>query len=766
MIDKIIKPLKTDRNTFFTYILTLATIYILVDRIFEVLFIIFTGTSFSYWGPIQYTLALACPIFAFLFSFPSKFVKSKLMKLSFFYAYVSALYIIAMSMFVQWLNLGIWTFLLSIPNYSELALTFPELFKPALTMLALYIPLTTFYPVFKWLFAGVNDTKLLKDSIQDYGGISLAPVPKNSGDFSFEITLCIDDTTGKKAIIPENGRFSQTLVVGPSGSGKTSMIFEPMIARDLEKKFFFSEISKEMGFTALKTGIATLKNPYSNDYLNKNFNLNMLSPSINRSKLYETYMDKLILDSSNNSYVYKNLGLTYMAPDYDSISHMIDVANNFHIPYVNIDPNNENSIGLNPFIYNDPIQIGTTISSVLKNMYVYATSDTVVHAFKEKMASQAIENVCILLKVMYPKLNNENLPTLEDLLHCLLDFSIVENMCRKMEEIPELANKYKLQLEYFKKAFYSDGAWKSDVESSLHAVTSVLDSLLRNPGVKRILCNKETSLNYDNALKNGGIVFACTRRGDLGASTHKSFGLFFILLMQASVLSRPGNEKNRIPHFFYVDEFPDFICDATEPIFTLYRKYKVGAIISAQNLAQLVGESKNNKYKQTILANCTNKVVFGGNTPEDNEWWAIELGEKREWKFSNTYNTDKHSYDPKYANINWGWKKNFEPGKVQSTKFKQCLYKIRNNSGKLVYGKGKLDFLESKYKEPKKIKTYNFEKFTNSTTEDSDISKKNLKNSHFTDTSIEIDPIKTDYQDAKFMQESDDAIVYNIKGKK
>ena len=60
--------------------------------------------------------------------------------------------------------------------------------------------------------------------------------------------------------------FNLLLVCGGSGSGKTSMVFEPFIARDLERKFFYSEVSKEMGFTALKTKIAVLNKPYSNDF--------------------------------------------------------------------------------------------------------------------------------------------------------------------------------------------------------------------------------------------------------------------------------------------------------------------------------------------------------------------------------------------------------------------------------------------------------------------------------------------------------------------
>ena len=95
IIDKFLNFLKTDRNTFATYILTLITVYLAVDRVVEMLLMIFTGVSFSYWGPLQYTFALACPVFAYLFSGPSKFATSKAKKVTLFYIYVIGLYIIA-----------------------------------------------------------------------------------------------------------------------------------------------------------------------------------------------------------------------------------------------------------------------------------------------------------------------------------------------------------------------------------------------------------------------------------------------------------------------------------------------------------------------------------------------------------------------------------------------------------------------------------------------------------------------------------------------
>ena len=160
----------------------------------------------------------------------------------------------------------------------------------------------------------------------------------------------------------------------------------------------------------------------------------------------------------------------------------------------------------------------------------------------------------------------------------------------------------------------------------------------RYPGVKSIICNRTNNINYEKILENGEVVFLCTRRGDLGANVHKTFGMFFILFMQNAILRRPGNENTRIPHFLYIDEFPEFISKVTEPIFTLYRKYKVGTTISSQTLAQL--GDVNSKYRNTIVSNCINKLELGNNSIEENDWWSKEFGNIRKWTFGNSYDTE------------------------------------------------------------------------------------------------------------------------------
>lgn len=772
-IDKFLKLLKTDRNTFATFILTLITAYLVVDRLLELLIMIFTGISSSYWGPIQYTLAFACPIFAFLFSGSSKFVTSDQIKLSFFHSYVIALYILIVSMITQWLNAGCWCLLLSLPNYPVLATDCGHLIQSALCWIAAYVPLATFYPIITWILTTIDDSKDIRDSIFEYRGISLSDKPAGTGPFTCEVALGKDKVTGKAVKLSELRRFNQMLVVGVSGSGKTSMVFEPMIAQDISKKLFLRENAKELAFVALKSGIANLSCPYDNDYINNNFNLNMIKPSESKLKVFQIYMKKMIYNIYGGQMIYRDLGITYMCPDFESISRIIEVAECHKIKVNLIDPNDKKSPGLNPFIFDDPLKTSIAISTVLSGLYAKTAPDLEI-AYRENFSNQAIENLTILLKEMYPRMNDDEIPTLEDLLSLLNDFKAVEHMCEKMKEIPELIEKYPMLLTYFKRNFYQDGIGRQDTEKFIYSASTQLDNLLRHPGVRAILCNRTNNINYDKAIANGEITLVCTRRGDLGASAHKAFGLFFLMLMQYSVLRRPGNENSRIPHFLYIDEFPDFICNSTESIFTLYRKYKVGTVISAQNLAQL--DSGNSKIGKTIIANCANKMVFGNNSPSDNDWWSKELGEKREWDWNSSYDFKKDEYDSKVLGIKLKYKDKYSAGKIQALKGKQCAYKFRDLSNKNVVGVTNLDYLEAKYKEKQSTKKFNFEKFSSNgssvDTEDYDsTSSKSIfsrrKNpilsgfSEYDNSDVELDPIKSDSSDSTYKFDSEDPIIFN-----
>lgn len=777
LIDKFLKKLNTDRNTFATYLLTLICIYISVDRIVEMLLMIFTGVSYSYWGPIAYTFALACPVFAFAFSCPSKFARTKDNKVTLFFFYSIFFYIIALSMFTQWLNMGAWLLLLSVPNYTELITDFSDLVRPAMRSISLFLPLVTIFPFINWSYLGVNQTSAQIKSIWDYHGINLASSPKDKGAYSCELYICFDSYTGKTIIMPEQSRFQSLFVCGGSGTGKTSLVYEPLIARDLEKKYFFKEVSKEMGYTALKTRIATLEAPYDNDYLNKNFNLNMLQPVEGKETIFKNYLKKMMLGTVDGKNVYKNIGLTLMAPDYEVIEHMIEVCDNFGIDYNIIDPNNSKSLGLNPFVYKDSSKTALTISSVIKSMYNTAHTD-IDEAYKEDISMQAIENLVVLLKEVYPKMNEGKLPNMEDMLKMFTNFELIEKMCKilehDIENDPNKKEKFAVLLAYFKKNFYNNAPAKSTMEKYIYSIASQLDNLLRIPGIKNILCNRYSNIDFDKTLANSEVTFICTRRGDLGPVGHKALGLFYLISMQNSVLRRPGVESSRVPYFIYVDEFADFICKDTEAMFTMYRKYRVGSIISTQNLQQLETPELNVNYRNTILANCYSKIMTGGGAYDELEWWANELGLHREWKWTESMDMKKEEYDSKAGNVSWKFVPNFTAGRLQTLGLTDCAYKIRRPDGKPMVGPGKLVFLESKYKEQHKIKTFDFGKYsdgvTTETEDDSSSMRKkfNPNKIDFKGDNDEFDPIQTDTTDSKYMFDNQDAIVvtFNKKRKK
>lgn len=742
LLDKFLKKLNVNRNTFFTYILTLLTVYLAVDRIVEMLIMIFTGISSSYWGPITYTLALACPVFAFAFSGSSSYADTRASKVTLFYTFLIGFYIIALSMFVQHLNMGAWLLFVSAPSYVTIATEFSNLIRPAFCALSLYLPLVTIYPFVKFILLQVDDSNTMIKSIWDFRGIDLSDNSAKHGPYACDLALFKDFDNSKKMSLPEERRFQSLLVCGGSGTGKTAMIFEPVIAQDIEKKYFFKEASKELGFTALKTGIANLSAPYSNEYLNKYFSLNMLAPSFGKDTLFNTFVKKMVLSSSPYN-VYKDIGITYMSPDYETLSQMMTVCNNYEIGYNIIDPSQpEKSIGLNPFVYDNPTKIAIIISSALQGISSRDNNE-IRDTYKEEISLQILENLSILLKVMYPKMHDGTLPNMEDLLTLLSNFELVEKMCKILNQDEELAEKYQMELSYFRRTFFANSKGKEETEKNAYIISSRLENLLRAPSIRNILCNRHNNINFDHALANGEVTFICTRRGESGKVAHKAFGLFFLLSMQNAVLSRPGNEKSRIPHFLYIDEFPDFLSKDTETIFTMYRKYRVATTISAQSISQFNPNADKDNFNSVVLGNCANKIYTGGSTPiNELEWWASEIGKWKQWKFGQDYDgkSEKMGSTLKDPKLEYTLKLN--SNRLQTLGQNRCGYKILNDGGKPQIGEGIMYYLSSKYKEKHPSKKYNFAKFSTGTSglpNDDDTSGSNKK--------IKFNPKKLTFKD-------------------
>lgn len=472
---------------------------------------------------------------------------------------------------------------------------------------------------------------------------------------------------------------------------------------------------------------------------------------------------------SNGTFLYRNLGLTSISPEPDHTAKVAEIAKAFNIPVTIIDPNDANSIGLNPFKIEHAPLCALIISSVLKSLYddEHPEHD---EAYMQNSAHQAIQNVVVLLKAVYPNLHNGDLPNLEDVLICLTNFDYTEELCEELKKDEELAKEHFLLISYFEQFFYKSSGDRETTKRLVHFATAQLDYMFKSGECRKILCdrNPENNLDYRDAITRGDVILLCTRHVDFGGLVSRGIARFFLM----SLLRGMGdmlNLEDRMPHFLYMDGFDFYAYPDVSDLFTLGRKLKVGATMSAQNLAGIGGPSST--FMQSMATNAPTKLSFGNCTPEDFAWWENEFCKRREWVVSNTYDSSNEEYGTNLGNVQWTWKDNLSAAKIQGIRFKECVYKTKDKNGNNKVSFGCVDFLPSKYLAPHKSKSYDFGKYSIGMSK-KDKDKENqkpkfdYKNPDFHDLDIGVDPIHTDATDSSYFFENNDAISFNLGGNK
>ena len=739
MLDNIKKKLN-DPNTL-TIVFYFATLVVLLERLFSLGFtIIKTQPMETAWTAYEYTLALLLPLAGFAYFCSSKYAANTANKMK---MYVVTYILIAVLYFVLFAQIGnalIW-FILDVIGISGAALEyarnniigFEDKLYVAVRTFTLYVPLSIIpptLPIVVQLFDNEHPVNKLKS-------LSIIPSASSSKPMTVpkcDVKICSDFNDNSPIIITEERRMETVLVQGATGTGKTSTCLLPMCASDLDLKRRYKSEAKKIAMEALEKGYAFVNAPYDNESLNKYFSLGFIEPVRGKEDDYYNLLGDLVKckDPDTGKPVFRDLGITVLEPDGKYIEDFRTVAHNLGIEVHSIDPLDPNSLGINPFINKSPAKVASIISTVLKGMYESENPDS-SNVFFGQVTQQALENLSILLKLMYPRMHNNEIPTLEDMLKMLYDYSIVEDMCEEMKKDPILGKKHNILIKYFEKNFYNPpldingrpvpgtvGSNRAETEKFLYGATTQLDNLMRNKAVRRILCSRDNNIDLDRVLAEGHCVSVCTRRGELGALLSKPFGMFYILTMQDAVLRRPGDENTRLPHFMYIDEFPDFVNKETETCFTLFRKYRCSMTIAIQNLSQLERTKSMKFYKEVITSNSKTVLIFGDTNTEDSAYWSKAFGRFEYWDIGNSLEvTPLGNVDsPKDAGVGGesismsiDFTENIKPWMLNELPFRHVFYRTRDAKGKPLFGKGVTDFLDKKYLKPLEPTNYDFEKY-------------------------------------------------------
>ena len=440
MFKQLIK--KLNNPTILCNLFMVTTLIVIIERIFAVKELILNFSPQLSWNGFEYTLAFTLPLAFFAYYCSSKYSTNKKNKFRAF-AIAGVLFIFMGCLMLAQLSVNLIWYLLSTAFGPEAIThaqqTFPVKLRYTMFWGTIYFPLIYLCIGFNALIVSLYGPDS-KGVIQNSNPIAEKTKAMPTGQFTCEIKVCDDSSSGQPIIIPENRRMEATLIQGATGTGKTSTLLYPMCARDIEKKFFFQETAKKLAYEALQNGYAYVNVPLSNEQINKSFSLDYLTPVKGKETLFNDLMKDLIksYDPFTKKPIYKNLGVTVVEPDGKFMTDFIKVANNYGVEVLIVDPLDPNSYGINPFHGNSPNEAAAIISSVLQSMYESENPGS-NNLFFGQVTQQALENLAILLQVMYPRMHDGDIPTLEDMLKMLYDYNIVETMCEEMKKDKELA---------------------------------------------------------------------------------------------------------------------------------------------------------------------------------------------------------------------------------------------------------------------------------------------------------------------------------------
>ena len=708
-MNKLYKKLKTDANTFWGFILTLLSIFLAVDRTVEMILMMVTGVGYSYWSMFTYAFVFLLPFLTFKIMLESKFMTHDNFKVSLFVFYGSLFAIYVSAFAAQLINQSAWLLFLSVPGYETIVHEDLQLIKSAFTALSLIAPFYAIDKIYFWFRWFVVEDDEFYDGLIKQDGFKLGPSLKKTGPYSFEAMIARDKIEGNFAVMSEDGRFQHTLVVGPTGSGKTTLYIEPMIAKDLEKKFFFRNAVKSLSYSLLKANIARIKPEYQNIDLNSRFNLDMIEPIPGREKLFHTYLAKIKTSLNEDDMTAKDLGLVYLSPEIESIEKLMKIADNYGIDYKIIDPLDPDGYGINPFTNPDPEGAAVAVSAMVNSFISAGTGETML---KENFdATRAVENVSILLQIAYKKKYGTMLPTIEDVYKLLSNFDLVQALVEEVKEDPEIAKEHAIRFAYLEKNFYRDSPGRAKTEENVEMAVALIENFLTSKPMKNIFARRQKNIDFAKSMANGDVIFICTRRARVSGTAYDMYQMFVALTLRfltGGIVKKIDVPGEPIPYFMYFDDFGPFISDKNAELFSTATKSKVGITISVHNLEQIKKAANHFTYLNALR----NRIIMAGLTfPECKFWADDDFPVVRVWSKVG-HSTDDSSIeammneDMSKAHLEWVSVVN--PGEMFVMGPTTVAFRVKNTSSRYTAGMGKLSTIDKKHFEPAEVKTYDF----------------------------------------------------------
>lgn len=451
----------------------------------------------------------------------------------------------------------------------------------------------------------------------------------------YDLRIVKDINSGKYVTVTEKDRFLHFLCDGSSGTGKTSSTILPAIRDDLDAHCRMEDRQLQ-ALKQMEDNGEIFYAPYG-----RKPGIGDFFPVIREEPGYpdgEAQEAQIKAKLRELSLTYPVAGITVLAPDDSLTDDVCRLCEARGLSYNRIDPTRlmdgrrkKNSIGMNPFYLRDEMGGEDKNQLIVKKAVIFADVMQAITELKGKSDSyfsgvnrQMIANLAILVMLTIPALHRRQ-ATPMDLQEVINDFDKLKVPLAKLKELDQGTNQFQFVIKYIE--FDLLGAGRTKMEDQSRGTRNIINEFLLMPYNREVFCSQE-SIDFDRILENGEVT-VCNYNLAAGDTDATAFGLFFLLSFNNAVLSRPGTEHTRIPHFFYVDELPVLIHPSIEKNFSLFRKYRVAMFVAIQTLDQM---EKNDitKYLKGVILGCAHILVFGRSSITDMEIFSKFAGVRDE----------------------------------------------------------------------------------------------------------------------------------------
>ena len=173
--------------------------------------------------------------------------------------------------------------------------------------------------------------------------------------------------------------------------------------------------------------------------------------------------------------------------------------------------------------------------------------------------------------------------------------------------------------------FFINGFHKDTYNVTKSSIYTKCQSLL-NSSTFHNLINGKSTVDLEDAMNSGKVILFNLAQGKIGSEISSAFGKFILSYMQSMAFKRESiPEKERVPTFFFMDEFQNYVTSSLAKILAEARKYGLHMILAHQT----IGQGMDTAMKNLVLSNCAVKMV-GENSPNTLKALAPELGVKVE----------------------------------------------------------------------------------------------------------------------------------------